>query len=264
MGVWVVIQARLGSTRLPAKTLRLAAGQPLIIHLLDRLLLSGLPLCLAVPAAEHSVFAAALEKYLYAVYPRLLSAALRQRLSLFAYHGGGRVDDVLARLAAACLSCAKFWGLPLSTVIRVTGDNPFISVRCLLSLLKQHKATARVAAVPPALSYYTGLPYGAGVEVLTWNALKRVAALATAPYDREHVTSYLHRGCTDLRVNAVPCPQDYYAPKLRVTVDTEADFSQFSKRLEDHRQYRLRSGCTAMSLRAVIPLRALITAEVNG
>ena len=67
-----------------------------------------------------------------------------------------------------------------------------------------------------------GLPLGGTVEAMTTAALVRAAALATEPYDREHVTPFVRRDGRSRAIDAL-APTALRRPDLRFTVDTADD-----------------------------------------
>jgi spore coat polysaccharide biosynthesis protein SpsF len=122
----------------------------------------------------------------------------------------GPVDDVLGRFAQAV---ADWEG---AYVFRATADNPLVDIdgpRRLLELLD--------AGADYGLE--EGLPVGAAVEAIRTEALREAARLATAAYDREHVTPYLRHQRSRFDVRQTPAPAAVYRPNLRLTVDTRAD-----------------------------------------
>ena len=196
----IVLQARIGSTRLPGKVLADLAGCSILEHCVERLrATSGLAVVLATTTRPED--------------DRL--EALGERLGVVAVRGSEA--DVLGRFALVVST------LGLAVVIRATADNPAVDLdaprRTLDHLL-------RVGADHVAES---GLPYGAAVEAMAADALMVSAELATDSYDREHVTPFLRR---DSRFFAVEefAPERLTRPALRLTVDTEEDL-HFMRRL---------------------------------
>lgn len=192
----IIIQARLGSTRLPGKVLKDAVGRPLLAWLLSRLTHAGLPTVLAVPREEQGQFTE-----LAAEFP----------IQVF----GGDGEDVLDRYAEAARANGA------DPVIRVTGDNPLTSVTCLRLCLE------RFEQMGADLCHPVGLPYGAGVEVVGRQALEAAWKNAREPDEREHVTRWIYKNPGRFEIIPHEVPPDHHAPDLRVTVDTDEDFARF-------------------------------------
>lgn len=172
----VVVQARLGSTRLPGKVLRNLGGRPVLARVLAR--------CKRIPSADTVVCAVPDEPE---------SAALEEiALSEDCTVVRGSEQDVLARyLAAARATNAE-------VVMRVTSDCPLIDSQLCGRVLELRAAEdADYACNNMPRSF----PHGLDCEAFTAKALERAAAEAVDAYDREHVTPWLRRAGGLKRVN---------------------------------------------------------------
>ncbi len=189
----IVIQARMGSARLPGKSLAPIGGRSLLARVVERLLHQGeLPVVLATTTLLE-------DDMLCEEADRLGVTVVR-----------GSADDVLGRYAFA----ASLLGAP--AIIRATADNPAVDLdaplRTLDILLR--------SGADYVVDY--GLPLGGTVEAMTTAALVRAAALATEPYDREHVTPFVRRDGRSRAIDAL-APTALRRPDLRFTVDTADD-----------------------------------------
>lgn len=192
----VVVQMRLDSSRLPGKALLPIGGTCLAGMVMRRLRgIDADEYVLATDAAGASA---------------LGEAARDAGFSVFA----GPKDDVLARYAMAIEAFS------LSRVVRATGDNPFVSATL---------AEAALSVAREAGADYVGLvgmPVGMGVEAVLAGALLKAAREARDAFDREHVCPYLYRNPGLFSVLRPECPEGYFLPGGRVTVDTRADFDR--------------------------------------
>ncbi len=189
----IVVQARMGSTRLPGKSLSPIAGRTLLARVVERLLHQGeLPVVLATTTLLE-------DDLLCEEAERLGVAVLR-----------GSADDVLGRYAFA----ASLLDVP--AIIRATADNPAIDLAAAVRTLD----ILQRSGADYVVDY--GLPVGATVEAMSVAALVRAAALATDAYDREHVTPFIRRDGRSRAVDAL-APTDLRRPDLRFTVDTADD-----------------------------------------
>jgi len=191
----IILQARMGSTRLPGKVLEPIGARSLLGHCIARLRVgSAAPVMLATTTNPlDDVLAAAASTYGIPVFR-------------------GPEDDVLLRYVQAARSMnARF-------VVRATADNPAIDIDGAERLLRELRATGADYAVEG------DLPYGACVEAMTTDALNRAALMAADPYDREHVTTFIRRESRfhSLTTSAPPAVR---RPELRVTVDTSDDLA---------------------------------------
>jgi spore coat polysaccharide biosynthesis protein SpsF len=192
----IILQARLGSSRLPRKALASIAGQTILAHCLRRLMFAGVaPVVLATTDRPEDL--------------ALVDVARHLGASVFR----GDADDVLARFVAAANA------FDFESIVRATGDNPGTDIQASGRLL---------AALRTAEADYVseqGLPYGAAVEAVTRDALTRAAREATRPDDREHVTTYVRRNSHVFDVVQLPAPAPLRRPDVRLTVDTAEDLA---------------------------------------
>jgi spore coat polysaccharide biosynthesis protein SpsF len=196
----IVLQARMGSTRLPGKVLADLAGLSVLAHCVGRLQASsGLPVVLATTTA--------------AIDDRLCEAG--ERLGITVVRGAE--DDVLGRFVQVASS------LGLTHLVRATCDNPGVDIdspRRTLELLRRNGADYVAEA---------GLPHGAGVEAVSVPALLRSAGLTSDPYDREHVTPLLRRDPRFFALQAI-APGHLRRADLCLSIDTAGDLD-FMRRL---------------------------------
>jgi spore coat polysaccharide biosynthesis protein SpsF (cytidylyltransferase family) len=191
-GTVVVLQARLGSRRLPGKVLARINGRTILEHCIARLLPSGVPVVVATTTRPED--------------DRIEREARRHGAEVFR----GDESDVLARVIGA----ARAFGA--SEIVRATADNPLVDIGAPARVLDLRRRVQADHVVE------CGLPVGAAVEAASLGALVRAQALITDPYDREHVTSFLRRAPGFLALRAVS-PGNVRRPGLRLTVDTAED-----------------------------------------
>lgn len=196
----IILQARMASSRLPGKALEVVRGRTIVQHCLRRLLSSSVSRVVLATTTRSDDDA-------------LADIAARAGVGVFR----GSEDDVLGRVAAAAEQFC------LDPVIRATADNPAVDPGAVERLLA---ALARSGA---DYASETGLPVGAAVEAMTASALHYAAAVATSPYDREHVTPYIKGRPDVFRVISVPAPAGLTCPGLRLTVDTGEDLARIRR-----------------------------------
>jgi spore coat polysaccharide biosynthesis protein SpsF len=198
--VVAVIQARMGSTRLPGKVLKPIAGKPLLWHIVHRLkachLLEDIAVATSVNPADEAI----------------VEWCNQEGVTVLR----GPEDDVLARFAQAAEK------LDADIILRVSSDAPFIDAGFVDHL---------VATLIEQDGDYVLLEQGAetahvGVDPFSRRALDRLMMdAAHDPAAREHVTGYfkLNPGFVKV-VRAAPYPA--LARKGgRLTVDTPDDLA---------------------------------------
>lgn len=190
----IVLQARMGSSRLPGKVLAPITGRSVLAHCVERLRRAGLPVIVATTEGEDD--------------DRLVREASRLQVTVVR----GPEQDVLGRYLRVAST------LGLTTVIRATADNPAVD----MDAAGRTMAILRRTGADHVVEY--GLPHGAAVEAVTTDALVRAADLAVDAGDREHVTTLIRR---DPRFFALPAlaPAVVRRPGLRLTIDTPTDLA---------------------------------------
>jgi spore coat polysaccharide biosynthesis protein SpsF len=192
-----IIQARMGSTRLPGKALRPLAGKTLTEHIIKRVqsVMEIDRIVLAIPLGSQ-------EKPLQEIAGRLGIECLQ-----------GPEDDVLRRFILAGEQVGA------EHLVRVCGDNPLVDLNLMRLLIQKHTtqgADYTVCSDP--------IPLGSGSEVVKLNTLKQIAGLTTEPVYREHVTTYFQDHPDAFHLEKIPAPAYLKNNNVRLTVDTEKDF----------------------------------------
>jgi glutamate-1-semialdehyde 2,1-aminomutase len=190
-----IVQARVGSVRLPKKVLASIGGQTAIELLLTRLSRSKL--------IDHIVIAVADEPGNGDLLDVLAAAGFE--------HYVGSKDNVLKRFVDASVQ------FKADVVVRVTGDCPFIDpevVDRVIELRSARDLDYASNASPPTY------PDGLDVEVLTSRALQVAGNLATELFDLEHVTPFLRRHAQFTKGNVA---NDEDLSGIRLTLDEQAD-----------------------------------------
>lgn len=190
-----VVQARMGSSRLPGKVLKKVAGRPLVDYLYTRL-----KECKPV---DHIIFAITDQEKDDVLAEYLVS----QNYAVFR----GSENDVLERYFLA----AQHFNL--DHVMRITADCPLIDpVICAHLIEIYYKEHADYAFLSP--QYAEGLD----AEVMSFDTLEKAYHKATLLSEREHVTQYIHNHRNLFKRIEVPnsCDDGHY----RITVDEEEDF----------------------------------------
>jgi len=201
MKVIALVQARLGSVRLPEKVLRQIADKPLIELLLTRLSCSTEIDKIVVATSEEP---------------------LNNKLQLFVESLGfqcsrGSEKDVLKRFYES----AKYFNADI--VVRITGDCPLIDSRLVDQCIQGFK-DANVdyfSNIDP-----TTFPDGLDVEVMSFIALERAHLEAVSSLDREHVTTYIRNTDSFLK-SSIQYSQDL--SNVRLTVDEPEDLNVVTK-----------------------------------
>ena len=197
--VVAVIQARMGSTRLPGKVLADIEGLPLLAWTVRGVA--------AIRGVSQVVVATTLEE------ADDLVAALATDLGVATHRGSAR--DVLARCHDAVAPFSP------DVVIRQTADNPFPDPSV---------AERQVSALIDGELDYVGIdgwPVGIAAEACRSDALAAAHREATDAADREHVMPYIYRQPERFRIGRAPRGDAgrRAAATARYTVDTAEDLA---------------------------------------
>ena len=200
--VYVLIQARMNSKRLPGKVLKKIKGKNLIEILLDRLKQSKRPDKLIVLTSTSQS-------------DDVLANYLKNK-SITSFRGDE--NDVLDRYYSA----AKKY--QCDYVVRITGDCPLVDPNLLDQLID---LALNTDADYCSNLFYESFPDGQDIEVFKYNVLREAWKEAKLLSEREHVTPYIIKN-TDLKGGALFSGKAYKSEfdysKVRMTVDTLSDF----------------------------------------
>jgi len=193
-----VIQARMGSTRLPGKVLMDLGGKTVLARVVDRLRRATLVNEIVVATTDSIADDAIIQEC-----SRIEVASLR-----------GSEDDVLDRYYHASLQTAA------EGVVRITSDCPLIdpqiadeTIRSFLDLRPDYASNALDRTYPRGLD----------TEVMTCDALSCAWREAHLSYQRAHVTPYLYENPDRFDILAVRGHFDY--GDQRWTLDTPQDLA---------------------------------------
>jgi spore coat polysaccharide biosynthesis protein SpsF len=211
MNLGIIIQARLGSTRLPNKiVLDFCDGRSVIDIIVEKIKsrFSKYPIILATGENPINL--------------RLLEFSSKYDIKFFM----GSEDNVLSRFIEA----AELYNL--THVIRICSDNPFINMDLLEDLI----------LIPDKFSYDyisfktdSGIPVikshiGLFAEMVSLSALKKVMNIkGNNSYYKEHVTNYLYENPGEFTLRLIDLPKIISGRNdVRLTLDTPGDFNMLS------------------------------------
>lgn len=201
MKVVAIVQARMGSTRLPNKVMKPIGGVPMIELLLTRLAKSK-----------------QLDQIVLATSTDERNTPLVEHVQKLGYTCvRGSESDVLDRYLVAARQAQA------DVVVRITGDCPLIDPALVDQVIAQFKAEGVDYLSNTAPASY---PDGLDTEVFALKALERAGRESQDPFDHEHVTPYLRKSGL-YKTGAMQHSEDLSG--LRWTVDEPADFDVVSQ-----------------------------------
>lgn len=200
MKVVAIVQARMGSERLPGKVLQDICGNSMLARVVQR--------ASRIVGVDEVLVATTNESQ----DDRIESHCLTLGVPVFR----GSESDVLDRYYQA----AKRYDADV--VIRITADCPLLDPTVSSRVLNQFLTHAPDYASNTILRTY---PRGLDIEAMSFDALERAWFEAKQPYEREHVTIFMYEHPEKFRLLSVEADLDQDYSKFRWTVDTPEDLS---------------------------------------
>ena len=197
--VIVIIQARMGSSRLPGKSLADIEGQPMLARVVERVLKAEIPDLVIVATSNLKQD------------DPIVSLCHYRKWPIFR----GSEDNVLDRYFR-CMTQYKG-----SIVIRVTADCPLIDPELIDQVIQKLFDTRTNYCSNVAPRTY---PKGLDVEAFTGAALSKIWRDAKDDDEKEHVTLYVHNHPDQFSISNVSATRDYSSH--RWTVDTRDDLER--------------------------------------
>lgn len=202
MNVACIIQARMGSTRLPGKILLPLQGKPMLHHVIDRVNDAKTVTQIVIATTTNP--------------PDQAIADVVTRYSPKTTVFRGSEDDLLDRYTKAARMVRA------DIVVRVTSDCPLIDPEILdqlVLLLLNDPSLDYASNVLGELTY----PRGLDVQAVRMSVLERIWSAATEPEDREHVTLYIRKHPDQFNTAKITLTPPRHEGN-RWTVDEDADY----------------------------------------
>lgn len=223
----VIIQARMGSTRLPGKVLRLLGDRIALEWVVNAAkLIPGIDeVCIATSILSQDM--------------PIVDWCKNNNICCFR----GSESNVLSRYYdAACY-------LNADIIMRITSDCPFVDpfiASQVLHLVTNGVADYATNNMPPTWSH------GLDCEAFTFATLESAHKNATKPDEFEHVTTFMRDNPYKFRVVNISCPIPNIS-QYRVTLDTKKDFIFLNKIAEKLRGKNIITVTDVLSAIKTIP-----------
>jgi spore coat polysaccharide biosynthesis protein SpsF len=197
MVIGCIVQARMGSIRLPGKVLMNVDEKTFVLHSLITQLKNCKFLEKIVIATTNLKDDDKIEKFVTSM-----------NIECFR----GSQNDVLDRY----YRCAQKFSF--STIVRITADNPLIDPTLVDDVIKIFNSNSFDYV---SNAHIRSFPYGTETEVFSFNALEKVWQNAETNNEREHVTPYFYNHPDKFNIYDVINKENL--SHLRWTVDTDID-----------------------------------------
>lgn len=210
MKVVCIIQARMGSTRLPGKVMLDLCGKTVLGHVIERVrkVKNIDEIVIATTTKEDDTI--------------IVEEALKYGVKVFR----GSEEDVLSRYYYAAKENEA------DVVVRITSDCPLIDPEIVDEMLKKFKYLYKENKVDYlSNTLERTFPRGLDAEIFSFNILEEAFTSAKKHYQREHVTPYIYENPNKFKLIGYKNKVDY--SYHRWTLDTEEDFRLISKIYEE-------------------------------
>ncbi|MBI4647767.1 MAG: glycosyl transferase family 2 [Bacteroidia bacterium] len=199
-----IIQARIGSTRLPNKTILPFYNNKCILELIiEKLKAFNLPIIIATTIQKADDIIVQITEGAKALVFR------------------GDEFDVLKRFIYASKNYL------ISNIIRICADNPFIASEGIKTIIDEFTLNPsdylsyKLENNLPAIRSHFGL----WAEMTTLKALEQVASFTDESVYQEHVTNYIYSNPDKFNIRWLMAPEICFSRKdIRLTIDTIEDF----------------------------------------
>ncbi|MGI0482884.1 cytidylyltransferase domain-containing protein [Geminocystis sp. CENA526] len=197
-----IIQARMGSTRLPNKVIKTLCDRTVLSHVIDR-----------VKNCNR------LDQIVVATTTLPQDDAIVQEAQLCGVNWfRGNETNVLERYY---LTAKEYQA---DTIMRITSDCPLLDIEIIEQLLSYFQEENNMGLGIDYLSntLRRSFPIGLDAEVFTSNALERAYDYATKDYEKEHVTPYIYQHPDLFSLHNLSNDDDL--SHYRWTLDTPEDY----------------------------------------
>lgn len=202
----IIIQARLGSTRLPNKmALPFYESKGVLEIIIEKIsaLYKNIPILIATSTNDKD--------------DEIETLCVKHKTQCYR----GSEENVLKRFVDAAQENN------IDKIIRVCADNPFLDTNSLKNLIDDFEKedcdyiSFRTSDKIPSIKTH----YGFWAEGVTLRALKKTAKETEDPFYHEHVTNYIYQNPEKFKIKWKPVnPLIEVHKNIRMTMDTEEDF----------------------------------------
>lgn len=199
--ILIIIQARMGSKRLPGKMILKLNNHCILEWVIKRIK--------QIKNKAHIIIATTKEKK----DDKICKIAKKNKIKFFR----GPTNDVLKRFY---LAAKKF---KPKFVVRVCADNPFIDSGEIDLLINKFKSKSNDYACNHNNKLNSLYADGFGAEIFTFKSLEKINIKAIKKSQREHVTKYIWDNKKKFKIYSIPAKKMLAYPNLKFDINTKKD-----------------------------------------
>jgi len=208
--MFILVQARINSLRLPGKVLKNCAGKPILKWTIERL-----------KRTKHNTKTVLITSKNESDDP-IIDFCKNERISYFR----GPLDNVAQRYieAAEYFECKNF--------IRISGDSPLIDPNLVdraISMNKKHDYDLISNILKRTF------PKGQSVEIISLKALKKLVKNKLSSQEREHVTLGFYNRQSNFKIFDFSNKDSNYS-EVQLSIDTQEDFFEIENLFKTNKQ----------------------------
>lgn len=209
--VVLIMQARMGSTRLPGKSLMPLAGAPLVERIIQRV-----KRCKRIDI----IVLATTEK---TEDNPLCEIAERNVIEVFR----GSENDLVDRYYKAALKYKADY------IVRLPADNPVCEPEEIDRIVEHHLSSDDDFSSNTHNILNNEYPDGLGAEVFSTEKLKEIWQVTTDLRNREHPHTYFYEHPDKFKIGTCKCPQEFRRPDLILDINTREEY-EFIAQIYDY------------------------------
>jgi spore coat polysaccharide biosynthesis protein SpsF len=213
--VVMILQARMGSSRLPGKSLLPLAGAPLVTRVLERVkrcqLVDEFVLATTCKAQDDPL------------------EALGRENGVVVFRGAE--NDLVDRYFQAALA------FHADVIVRIPADNPAPEPAEIDRIIEFHIRSGNDFSSNYPDVFDNGYPDGIGAEVINFEALHRVWKSSTDSRNREHPHTNFYEHPDVYKIGTIQCPAEFRRPDIILDVNTREEYD-FMAELYDYLYFR--------------------------
>ena len=202
--VSIIVEARMGSSRLTGKVMKKILNKPVLELLIDRLKQVKLVNKIIIATTKNQNDR------------KIVNLAKKKKVKFFC----GSEDNVMQRVKNAAIKHKS------KIIISITGDCPLIDPRIIDQAINLYKFN-NVDYVSNC--HVRSYPDGMDVQVYSLKTLKKSYKLTKSKLDREHVTLHIRKNPKLFKTIHFLSSNEEYWPDLGLTIDEEKDFVLIKK-----------------------------------